>query len=256
MKIVGDSKLSNVLVFYFFIFGLWSKSKPNTMISTLYHILSYIMHFTLSFCYTGFMVVGLMFISDVNQITLSICVTFTCVAYVFKIINFYWHNAGMKSCFQRVNGFVMENEHEMQFLKNRMQPFQKLATFYYILPNVCGITAYFKPIFATKTELPFLGWYPLDWANNSMDYWITYVYQVVGIFIEINLNVTMELFPSYLMHMLSIQMEILGMRLERMSADKWDTSVLAKDISISSKGQQEVVGKMVTCLKMHQQMDK
>lgn len=255
MKTVGDSKLTKVLVFCFFICGLWSKFQPNTMASTLYYIVSYSMHFTLSFCYTGFMVVGLMFISDVNQITLSICVTFTCVAYVAKILNFYWHNAGMKTCLKRVNDFVLDNENELQFLQNRMKPFRKLSLFYYIIPNVCGITAYLKPIFATKTELPFLGWYPLDWENNSMDYWIMYVYQVVGILIEINLNVTMELFPSYLMYMVSIQMEILGMRLEGMSTGTYDIDVLAEDITLRIKEQRDIVAKMVKYLKMHQQMD-
>lgn len=255
MKIVGDSTLSKVLVFYFFICGLWSKFEPNTIVSSSYYILSYTGHLTLSFCYTGFMVVGLLFISDVNQITLSICVTFTCVAYVAKILNFYWHNDGMKKCFKSVNDFVLETEHETEFLQNRMEPFQKLALFYYILPNVCGITAYLKPLFAAKTELPFLGWYPLDWKNNSFDYWITYVYQVVGILIEINLNVTMELFPSYLMYMLSTQMEILGMRLERISSSTCDNDLLAQNISFSTKEHQEVLQKLITYLKLHQQMD-
>lgn len=255
MKIVGDSTLSKVLVFYFFIFGLWSKFEQNTIISTFYRILSYTMHFTLSFCYTGFMVVGLLFISDFNQITLSICVTFTCVAYVAKILNFYWNNTGMKKCFKSVNEFVLENEHELEFLNNRMEPFRKLSLIYYIIPNVCGITAYLKPIFASQTELPFLGWYPLDWRNNLMDYWITYVYQVVGILIEINLNVTMELFPSYLMYMLSIQMEILGMRLEKISATECDIEVLAENIDGSNNEQQEIVHKMIEYLKLHQQMD-
>lgn len=256
MKIVGESTLSKVLVFCFFICGLWSKFKPNTIVSSLYHILSYIGQFTLSFCYTGFMVVGLLFISDVNQITLSICVTFTCVAYVAKILNFYWHNAGMKMCLNSVRDFVLENEHEEEFLQDRMKPFQKLALFYYILPNVCGITAYLKPLFAVKTELPFLGWYPLDWETNALNYWIIYVYQIAGIFIEINLNVTMELFPSYLMHMLSTQMEILGMRLERITASTCEIDVLAENISISTKEQREIVQRLVKYLKIHQQMDR
>ncbi|KAG4073266.1 hypothetical protein HA402_008612 [Bradysia odoriphaga] len=255
MKIVGDSSLSKVLVFYFFICGLWSTFEPNTIASALYYILSFTMHFTLSFCYTGFMVVGLLFISDVNQITLSICVTFTCVAYVAKIFNFYWHNAGMKSCLKRVNSFVLENDNEAQYMQNRMKLLQNIALFYYILPNICGVTAYLKPKFATETELPFLGWYPLQWENDSMDYWITYAYQVIGIFIEINLNVTMELFPSYLMHMLSIQMEILGMRLEGMSTFICDIDGLAKNISIKNEGQQSIVEKMVNYLKLHQEMD-
>lgn len=154
----------------------------------------------------------------------------------------------MKKCFKSVNDFVIETEHETEFLQNRMEPFQKLALFYYILPNVCGINAYLKPLFAAKTELPFLGWYPLDWKNNSLDYWITYVYQVVGILIEINLNVTMELFPSYLMYMLSTQMEILGMRLERISTSTCDNDVLAQNISFSINEQQEVLQKMLTYL--------
>lgn len=255
MEIVGESKLSKVFVFCFFAFGLWSKYEPATITSTLYNIISYTMHFTLSFCYTGFLVLGLLFISDVNQITLSICVSFTCVAYVAKILNFYWNNAGMKKCFKGVNDFVLENEHESEFLKKRMEPLRQLALFYYIIPNVCGITAYLKPFVASETELPFLGWYPFDWKNNSMDYWLTYAYQVIGIFIEINLNVTMELFPSYLMYMLSTQMEILGMRLEGMTTSTSDIDKLAQNISIISEEQQEIVRKLVKHLKLHQELD-
>lgn len=255
MRIVGESLLTRVLVHFFVIFGLWSKFQPNTISSAIYHTISYTMHFTLSLCYTVFMLVGLMFRSDVDEITSSICVTFTCVAYCAKILNFYWHNADMKNCFHQVNEFVLENEHEEELLRIRLVPFKKLSLFYYIVPNICGITAYLKPIFATETELPFLGWYPLDWAHKSLDYWMTYVYQVVGIFIEINLNVTLELFPSYLMYMLSIQMEILGLRLEGMSSATCGNDVLVNDISLRNKGQQEVFGKMVNYLKMHQKMD-
>lgn len=201
------------------------------------------------------MVVSLVFISDVNEITLAICVTFTLVAYVVKIINFYWNNLGMKQCLRAVSDFVLENDDEFEFVEQRMEPFQRLALFYYIVPNLCGITAYLKPIFAVKTELPFIGWYPLDWRNNTMDYWIIYVYQVVGILIEINLNVTMELFPSYLMYMLSIQIEILGKRLERTGEQESETENVFENISNNTREQREILRKTVEHMKLHQKMD-
>lgn len=69
-----------------------------------------------------------------------------------------------------------------------------------------------------------------------MHYWILYIYQVIGILIEINLIVTIELFPSYLLYMLSIQTEILGMRLERMSVSTCEMNVLAEHMYQQQQG--------------------
>lgn len=256
MKIlVGERKLSKVCVFLFGVFGLWSKYKAKTMASIMYYVYALTMHLTFSFFYTGFMVASVIFISSVNEITFFICVNFTFIAYLVKMVNFVWNEAGMKQCLKIVSNFELENEYESEFLEGRMDPFQRLAKCYYIVPNLCGLTAYLKPLFAHETELPVMGLYPLDWKNNSMDYWIIYVYQVVAIFIEINVNITIELFPSYLMYMLSIQMEILGKRIEDISASTCSTIDLGNDISISTMEQQEILQKLLEYLKLHQKID-
>lgn len=174
MEIVGERKLSKLCVFLFYIFGLWPNYKAKTKTSIIYYFYSFTMHFTFSFCYTGFMIASLIFISDVSEITFSICVNFTFLAYLVKMLNFYWNNTGMKQCLQIVCNFELENESESEFLESRMYPFQRLALLYYTVPNLCGLAAYLKPQFAHQIELPVIGLYPLDWKNNATHYWIIY----------------------------------------------------------------------------------
>lgn len=242
---VDESIISRLVVWVFFLFGQWS----NETTSILYHVYSFALHFGFVFLYLICMLINLIFITDVNETTHSLYVTLTELAFFLKVLNFFWFNRGMKECLATVVDFDLKNEKEAETVHKRMHFFNWLTFCYYVIPNLCAITASMKPLFVEKREIPFRGWYPLDWMNNDRDYLLVYAYQVIGIMIEVNLNVTLDLFPNYLMHMISIQMQILGKRLRNLGS--YANVEIVTSIDPANTFQQNVYTELTGCIKTH-----
>ncbi|XP_037041513.1 odorant receptor 94b-like [Bradysia coprophila] len=85
--------------------------------------------------------------------------------------------------------------------------------------NVTGVAAYVSALYTIPRQLPFRAWYPIDWRHDERRYWIVYTYQVVGMIMQANLNICIEIFPGYLMYMARVKMEVLSLRLERNYSD-------------------------------------
>lgn len=240
---VGESIISRLIVWVYYLFGQWSNENS----SFLYHIYAFVLHFGFVFLYLICMLINLIFISDVNETTHSLYVTLTELAFFLKIMNFFWFNRGMKECLSTTIDFDLKNENEAETVKKRMHFFNWLTYSYYIIPNMCAITASMKPFFVEKREIPFRGWYPLDWVNSDRDYVLVYVYQVIGIMIEVNLNVTLDVYPNYLMHMISIQMQILGKRLKNLRSN----GEIVSSINPKDTFQKTGYSDLTDCIKAH-----
>lgn len=198
------------------------------------------------------MLINLIFITDVNETTHSLYVTLTELAFFLKVMNFFWFNRGMKECMSTVNGFELKDDKEAKTIQKRMHFFNWLTYSYYIIPNLCAITASMKPLFVEKREIPFRGWYPLDWVNDDRNYVLVYAYQVIGILIEVNLNVTLDVYPNFLMHMISIQMEILGKRLKNLGSSS--KGYIVSSIDPTDTFQQSGTTDLTDCIKTHQKI--
>lgn len=245
---VGETIISRLVVWVYYLFGQWPNDNP----SLLYHIYSFILHFVFVFLYLICMLINLIFITDVNDTTHSLYVTLTELAFFLKVMNFFYFNRGMKECMSTVTDFDLKSAEEFQWIQKRMHYFNWLTYAYYIIPNICAITASMRPLFIEQRDIPFRGWYPLDWENNDSSYALVYAYQVIGIMIEVNLNVTLDVYPNYLMHMISIQMEILGKRLTLLGSLS-DNKVIRR-IDPSDAYQMKGSTDLIDCVKTHQKI--
>ncbi|KAG4072239.1 hypothetical protein HA402_005961 [Bradysia odoriphaga] len=245
--IVGETIISRLVVWVYYLFGQW----PNENSSLLYYIFSFILHFGFVFLYLICMLINLIFITDVNETTHSLYVTLTELAFFLKVMNFFWFNRGMKECMSAVVGFELKSDDEAKWIRKRMHHFNWLTYAYYIIPNICAITASMRPLFIAQRDVPFRGWYPLDWVNSDSSYTLVYAYQVIGIMIEVNLNITLDVYPNYLMHMISIEMEILGKRLTNLGLS---SNKVIRIIDPSDAYQRKGVSDLVDCIKTHQKI--
>lgn len=245
---VGESILSRLIVRIYYFFGQW----PNEDFSILYFIYSVVLHFGFVFLYLICMLINLIFITDVNETTHSLYVTLTELAFFLKVMNFFWFNRGMKECMSTVIDFDLIDDKEAKTIQKRMKFFNWLTYCYYIIPNLCAITASMKPLFVAKREIPFRGWYPLDWVNNDIDYVLVYAYQVIGIMIEVNLNITLDVYPNFLMHMISIQMQIVGKRLTNLGSRS--NGKIVTSIDPTDTFQKSGSSDLIDCIKAHQKI--
>lgn len=237
MNQIGESTISKVIVFHFKMLGLWSPDK----FSILYFVYSVLLHLIFSLIYVSCMLMNIAFITDIKETMHSLNMTLTCVALLFKTMNFMWYSRDMKDNLKIVNDFELQNDDEINLVADRLKSFFKLWLLYYVMINVTGGAAYVGALFTTPRQLPFRAWYPVDWRNDENGYWMAYSYQVLGMIMQANLNICIEIFPGFLMYMARVKMEILSLRLERKYKDVEEQRKSVDNLRDSIKLHQHIV---------------
>lgn len=202
--------VTNVQLFYFRAFGLW----PHKDSGRPYYYYGLIFHFVFSFAYSAFMVINLFLLDDMNQLPDALYMSLTELALFIKTVNFFVRVQSMQRMLHEILSFPLRDDGERRLIRERMIFFLKVSIYYYSCANFAIYSSFYSAVVSDEVKLPFYGWYPLDWRNSRIDYWTCYVYQVIGMWITCNLNITIELFPMFLMFMASVKMEILGRRMQ------------------------------------------
>lgn len=205
---IGSTRTSAYLPQFFRIVGLWFTEQS----TIAYKIYSYVFHFVFSAMYTASMLVHLALAPDIDTFVHAFQMTFTVVAMFIKIMNFYRHNQLIQQCFRQVAQFRMFSRKEVAFARRQHHLFLLAASTFYSVCNITNAILYVQVLFADEPRLSFSGWYPLDWQHNRAHYWTVYGYQNFGMFVATNLNVSLDVLPSYILFMTSANLEILGKR--------------------------------------------
>lgn len=215
---VNPTKVTNVILFYLRFCGLWKPASSASSIATvIYAIYGITFLMTFSAIYTLCMCINLFFIPDLKELTVASYMSLTEFALMVKAIIFFLLNRKLQKLFSTINDFMLENDGERTFVQKRLNFFFKIMVFYYAVSNGGVLITEFSSAFSSVPRLPYSGWYPyLDWKQNRRDYWIVFTYQCLGMSSTCNMNVTVDSFACFFMYMISVEMELLGMRLRQM----------------------------------------
>lgn len=206
--IVGTPKMTQAMVHIFRTFGLWTSTKSPSS-SSAYKIYSILLHLIFSLVYSICIWIQLFKLrNNIEELIDSMGMAITLLAFNIKLLNIYVHNAKFKSCLLDVTNFKLNNIVEKSIKDDKIRRFQFIVILFYGMVFLANVSLY-VPAIQTAT-LPFLASYP-EWF--SANYKINFVYQMIGMTMISTMNVTMELYPSYLMYMLSMKLEVLGLRL-------------------------------------------
>ncbi len=240
---IGKSNLSRAIHFFAKLLG--NGLSPSS--SLVYICYSFIFHGCFTFIFVLCLCLSIFFITSIDETTHCLYMSLTCLAYAFKVANYYYYHHQMSACLSAVELFELKTEEETTIYKRRNGLLSWIACFYYIIPTVCGASAYFKPFLYEDVQLPFRAWYPFDWRHISEYYWIAWSYQAFGMVLVIFNNVTIDLTPSYLLNMIAIQTEILGLRLSKLGKiDRVDLG------SLCGSEQATHLRELLECIKFHQ----
>lgn len=209
MSQLKTNRITNFLLFFFTAFGLWPPKH-----AVFYKIYGILFQFVFSFLFSVFMCINLFILENKGNMTDALHMSLTEVALFIKVVNFFVRGKAMQTMLRTIQEFKLENLDEERIIDEKLSFFLKVSIYYYGMANMAGFSGDFAALVAKDVRLPFQGWYPLDWKHNRLSYWIVFVYQGIGMFITSNLNITIELFPMFLMFMISAKVEILGRRLQ------------------------------------------
>lgn len=242
---VGQNSLSRAISFFAELLG----NGINPSSSLIYISCSIIFHGCFTFIFVFCLCLSIFFITSVDETTHCLYMSITCLAYAFKVANYFYYYRQMYACLSAVQMFELRTDEEILIYNRRNGLLTWIACFYYTIPTVCGASAYFKPFLYEDVELPFRAWYPFDWRNVHEYYWIAWSYQVFGMVLIIFNNVTLDLTTSYLLNMVAIQTEILGLRLSKLGK-----IIPAAGVNLSRCDLEKPknLHALVECIKLHQ----
>lgn len=250
MYSINTAFVTDVQLFFFRVTGLW----PHEDSGRLYYYFGVVFQFIFSFAYTIFMLINLFMLDNVVEITANLYMALTELALFVKIANFFVRIDAMQEMFRSIQSFQLDSIEEEHLINRRLKFFLKISIYYYGCANMAVVTSMISTLLSTEVKLPFYGWYVVDWRENRQHYWAVFAYQIIGMYITANLNITIELFPMLLMYMASVQMEILGRRMRKIgwrqntttfSSEKSDETIDQTELLVSHQS-------IITSIRTHE----
>lgn len=145
----SESRLCKNLKNILYIFGLWPKSTRQPF----YQIYSYLFHILMSFTFCLCLSINLLIkMDDVDHLTESLYPTLTVLAYIFKLINFYYYKANIIECLTKLMRIQQTCRSKENIFRSKLEYLNKLTVFFYIAANCTVVSGAFKTFLATTVE--------------------------------------------------------------------------------------------------------
>ncbi|KAG4080738.1 hypothetical protein HA402_005918 [Bradysia odoriphaga] len=201
--------------------GLWPGGISSKYVSMLYNcygaaMVAFLFLYDLSICAYVF------FIETVQEATDNLTTSFTLIALFGKILNLRYFSRKIQKLLRMADEFQLDDDRETEFVDRKMLVFKRLVILFYGSANMAISFNFISTSISDTTRLPYLAWLPFDWKYNSTAYAWLYTYQVIGVIIQANINVSLDLLMAYSMHVASIKFELLGDRLQKLGEMKKD----------------------------------
>lgn len=243
-------QVTRVIKFVLRICGLWKPSSGSRW-TIAYAIYGILFLTTFSGFFTLCMCINLFFIPDLKELTVASYMSLTELALFVKIVYFFILNRKLQKLFGELDEFALEHEWEQNLVRERVQYFFKIMAFYYAVSNGAVSVTEIGSALTPEPKLSYSGWYPyLDWQTNRRDFWIVFGYQCLGMRSTCNMNVTIDSFACFFMFMISVQMEILGKRLNNMGHEK----ILVNANKTDYEDRTWYIRRLINQIKLHQKM--
>lgn len=89
---------------------------------------------------------------DVDHLTESLYATLTVLAYIFKLLNFYYYKGNIIECLTKLLKIQQTCRSNENIFRSKLEYLNKLTVFFYIGANCTVISGAFKTFLATTIE--------------------------------------------------------------------------------------------------------
>lgn len=213
---IGESSADKYITTVYYVTGLWFHTKP----SIPYRIHSFVLLFILLLSWVICLDIGFVLSDTLPKATHALCSSLPVSVFFLKAMNLYVNNKEIRNCLARVHNFRLLDSDEKQFANNQLSVFFKFTVFFVLICNLTITFVCWRVMLIKEPELPFTAWYPLDWQHNNRHFWIVHSIQFYGMFVAVNINLTCELLPCFFLTVIGCQLEILGMRLQKLNSER------------------------------------
>lgn len=203
------------IIFVFRLVGLW----PNGNRSIIYAVYGAVICTVFPFALTLVEFIQMINFTEHEQITDAMFMALTELAVLIKYVNFYCHWRSMHELYETAKKFQLETKAEEKLLNERMRFNFWIVLLLFTSMNMAHMGAEIKTILSPELLLPFPAWYPHSWIDGDVKYWFTYAHNAFSHFLGSNLVSAVDGFPTSLLFIVSVQMEIFGCRMKMLGHD-------------------------------------
>lgn len=229
---IGESAADKYITTVYYITGLWFNAAP----SLIYRIHSFLLIFVVMLTWVTCLDIGLAISDTLAQLTHALCVSLPVSVFFAKAMNLYYNNQMIQSCLSRVHNFSLLDDEEKKYVNQKLDVFFKFTVVFAVTCNLTITFVCWSVLLASEPLLPFAAWYPnLDWQHSVRDFWIAHSIQFYGMVVAVNINIACELLPCFFLTVIGCQLEILGMRLQKLNSVR----------SLEGKKNSEIIEKLI-----------
>lgn len=206
--------------------GLWKPLEKPKWFQNLYAAYSVVLLTIFSLIYTLAMVINIFLLTNFSDLSNRLFISLTEAALVIKVYNFLMNNREWQKILSEIETFRTKSAKDEEILRERAGVSQMLISVYFCNCNFAVTALLVITLVGGATDLMFSGWYPgFDIDENRLDFWIVFLYQYVGMMITANVNIAIDSYYCFVMHILSAQANIIGHRMSSIDFDDTTNSV-------------------------------
>lgn len=245
------NKVLRPMIFQFRIVGLW----PSETNSIAYKTYGYFLFIAFSSVLTVTMLTEMVFagLTASENFTDSMYMSLTEFALFIKIIRFKMRNRSIQRLLENVKNFHLETDDEVNLFNRKLYFIYIILIVNYTMTSVSFWSAFVKCIMSEEVILVFPAHYPIDWQNGGRMFWIVLAHQTTGMVITSNLNAGIDMYPDFLLHICTAQMEVLGKRLQALGYNH-DKFKQRHQFNTADGQQKDTLQRLKDCIRLHQQI--
>lgn len=169
-----------------------------------------------SMLFTLTMLIQLVAFTKLENLMENSYMTLTKLGLCVKVINFLIRFRSMQAHVNTINEFELHTDAERTLFMKRTKFVFVVYMMDFYMTNMAHAAVLIQLLTSEDRQIAFPSWHPIDWQNDTRNYWIVVIYQFYGMVITTNIQVAIQQFPSLMFAMVSTQMEKLSMRLRNL----------------------------------------
>lgn len=207
---VNFKKVSDLMTKGLYIIGIWPKQGA----SICYWIYGIVIVSIFSVLFTTAMIIQLIGFTEMSHLTGAMFMTLTQFSLMTKILNLYMHLRSIQQLLRSVEEFKLETTAEREHFNKRLKLIFVLLVIDFLITNLSHILAVIMVLLDSNRTLTFPFWCPIDWKDNSRNYWFVFTFEFIAMAITSNTHAAIQWHPTFVFCMISTKTEILSMRLK------------------------------------------
>lgn len=162
--------------------------------------------------------IGLFMVPTQAEVFQNLAINVTCIACSLKHYLFRYKLAQIKAVeaiFAQLDGRAVDPDERAYFNRGPKVGAQRVVILFFGAYIGANVTAAASVLLGSERRLMYPAWLPFDWQASAGRYWLAFIYQLVGVSVQIVQNLANDTYPAMTLCILGGHVRLLSMRVAK-----------------------------------------